>query len=95
MLELILLSMVCAFISTTVADMKVFAWLRNIPRVGILFKCGYCLGFWVALGLVAGFRPSTGIWTGPVEFMIAWFLVAWFSGLQYLLSRALTRVGKV
>lgn len=56
--KVILFSFATASISFTVTETKLFspvrAWIKGRSTVlGKLFSCGYCLGRWVALALVA------------------------------------------
>ena len=52
MTELLTLALATATVSVTVAQSKAFKWLRDwtmdVPVLGDLLSCSYCLGHWVA-----------------------------------------------
>ena len=56
MTGIIILALATATASVTVAQSKAFKWLRDwtkdVPALGDLLSCSYCLGHWVAGGLV-------------------------------------------
>lgn len=86
--SVLFLSFVAASISFTVAETKLFKpsreWLqvRNV-FLGGLISCGYCLGHWVAVGLVAVYRPKqfTAWWL--LDYFLAAPVIAWFSAFQW------------
>ena len=99
MKNILYLSLVCASISFTITETRVFqplrAWLnRRNAFLGKLFSCGYCLGHWVAVGLVAlvvlsGKLPAGGllfhtrVWP-LLDYFFSTLVIAWFSGIQWL-----------
>ena len=92
MRELVLFSLVDAFVATTIAEMKVAAPLRQLPWIGELLRCSWCTGFWIALVLVILFRPTASLAPGLAGFILDWFLVAFFSGMTSLLAKALVKL---
>jgi hypothetical protein len=93
MKTILYLSMVCASISFTVTETKLFKPLREglkkkLPFLGDLFSCGYCFGHWVAFALVAVYRPrlfaAAASWWWLDYFLTA-LVMAWLSGLQWAL----------
>jgi Protein of unknown function (DUF1360) len=60
--QVVSLSLVTASVAFTLSETKLFAGLREWLKgrsalLGKLVGCGYCLGHWVAFGLVAIYRP--------------------------------------
>lgn len=92
MRELILFALVAAFVAITVAEMKIAAPLRALPKVGALFSCGWCLSFWLSLGLVLVFHPSAGLYPGAVGIGLDWALSAFIAGMVSLTAKALLRL---
>lgn len=89
LLQILLLSMVCACASFTVAETAVFrpfreAVLRRSAWLGKLVCCGYCLGCWIALGLVIAYRPRAFHAHAPLDYLATSALVAWLSAFQWL-----------
>jgi hypothetical protein len=86
--EVLLLSLVTASISYTVTETKLFKplreWAGKLP-MGELLSCGYCLGHWVAFGLVAIYRPRLFEMWWPLDFFLTALLIAWLSGVQWVL----------
>ena len=94
------LSLVTAALSFTVAETKLFAparqWFdRKSSFFGGLISCGYCLGHWIALGLVIVYRPRLfDLWV-PLDFLLTVLAVAWLSALQWcLLCVMVEKAGK-
>ena len=61
--QVLWLSLVTASVAFTFCETKLFAGHREWVKaqsawVGKLACCGYCLGHWVSLGLVAIYRPT-------------------------------------
>lgn len=95
----IFLSFICASISFTVTETKLFEkmreWLKKKNKfLGELISCGYCFGHWTAFGLVAVLAAaaknpggmlsfSPGVWQIADYFLTA-LVIAWFSGFQWL-----------
>ncbi len=61
MRQVALLSLVTALVGFTLCETALFAGARLVKRgsvwLGKLAGCGCCLGHWLALGLVAIYRP--------------------------------------
>jgi hypothetical protein len=91
MRELILFALVDAFVSTTVAEMKIAAPLRKIRPISDLLSCPWCAGFWIAFLLVALFRPTAGLAPGAAGFVLDWILVAFFSGVTSFIVKAIIK----
>jgi len=95
MLSFVLFSMIVAFVALTVAEMKVGKPLREIPKVGRLFQCPWCFGFWVALVVVAVFHPSANLSSNSVaRFILDWVLLAWMAGVQSFIVKAVIHAAK-
>jgi len=91
MISIAFLSFVTASISFTVTETKLFLPLREWMKkrnafVGELISCGYCLGHWVAFGLVAIYRPRLfHAWWLLDSFLTA-LVIAWFAAFQWALQ---------
>ncbi len=88
--SVIYLSLVTASISFTVTETKLFKSVRERIYVwnsflGELFSCGYCLGHWVALGLVIVYRPRLFNDLFLLDYFLTSLVVAWLSGFQWVL----------
>jgi hypothetical protein len=89
-LNLFILSLPTAAISFGVTETKftrsLREWMKQKNRLlGELFSCGYCFGHWVALVLVALYRPRMlSLWR-PADFVLTVFAVAWLAAFQWLL----------
>lgn len=101
MLDMVLLlSLVTASISFTVSEAKVFlpvrAWAKKAPGpLGELLSCGYCLGHWVAFGLVAIYRPRLFNAWWLLDYFLTALVIAWLSGFQWImLCWMMQRTGK-
>jgi len=84
------LSFVTASIAYTVSETKLFRPFRErIARasrlLGELCTCGYCLGHWIAFGLVAIYRPRLlhGWWL--LDYVLTALIIAWFGAVQWAL----------
>ena len=85
--EVLLLSLVTASISFTIAETKLFKPLRDwvhrkIPW-GEVLSCGYCLGHWVAFILVAIYRPRLFEMWWPLDYLLTALAIAWLGGIQW------------
>ena len=83
-----LLSLVAASVAFTVSEGTVFAGIRErlncrSPWLGRLVSCGYCVGHWVAFGLVAIYRPRffQGWWL--LDYLFTAFVIAWLAAFQW------------
>jgi hypothetical protein len=87
--KVLYLSLVTASISFTVTESKVFSPLREWLRaksvaLGDLFSCGYCLGHWVAFGMVAIYQPrlfETWLW---LDYFLTALVIAWIAAFQWV-----------
>jgi hypothetical protein len=86
----IYLSFITASISFTVTETKLFKRLREWTKeknafLGELLHCGYCFGHWVAFALTAIYQPKVVSAWPPLDYFLTALLVAWFSGIQWVL----------
>lgn len=86
--QLILLSLVTASVAFTLSEAKLFAGLREwvkgrSARVGKLVCCGYCLGHWVAFGLVAIYRPRLFEAWWLLDYVLTALTIAWLAAFQW------------
>jgi hypothetical protein len=86
----IYLSFITASISFTVTETKLFKRLREWVKernafFGELLHCGYCFGHWVAFALVAIYQPKVVSAWPPLDYFLTALLIAWFSGIQWVL----------
>jgi hypothetical protein len=98
-MDIVLLSVVCACISFTVTESRLFMPLRDLfwvdsqhekSKIGQLFDCGYCFGHWVSFVLVAIYRPMlfySGFW--PIDYFLTAIVIAWLSGIQWIIFHRL------
>lgn len=82
------LSAANASIAFTVAESKLFGTFRDwtrarSPFLGELVACGYCLGHWTALGLVAVYQPRLFHAWGPLDYLLTVLVLAWLSAFQW------------
>lgn len=83
-----LLSLVAASIAFTISEATVFAGMRERvrgwnPWLGKNVGCGYCLGHWVAFGLVAIYRPRLFEAWWLLDYFLTALVIAWFAGFQW------------
>lgn len=75
------LALACASISFTLTKTPIFEWLRAwlLKRRWLmlheLWQCPYCMGHWVAFGLLAAFWPYEFTSSLYVNFVICSFVV--------------------
>ena len=83
------LSLVTASISFTVTETKLFrplrewGWSKN-SVLRELFSCGYCFGYWVAIGMTAIFQPRvfySWIW---LDYFLTALVIAWIAAFQWV-----------
>ena len=90
MIELLLLSMVCASLSFTITESVLFSDFRIYIRkrnswLGELVSCGYCLGHWIAalLIIITGFNIfNTNLF---IDYFFTALIIAWISSIQWLI----------
>lgn len=94
------LALVTASISFTVSEAKIFAppreWLKKRSHFwGELVSCGYCFGHWVALALVALYRPRLFELWWLLDYFLTALIIAWLSAFQWVvLCWLMERTGK-
>lgn len=86
--QVILLSFVTASVAFTLSEAAIFAELREWLKgrnlwLGKLFGCGYCLGHWVAFGLVAVYRPRLFEFWWPLDYFLTALVIAWLAAFQW------------
>ena len=87
MREVVLLSVATASVAFTLSETTVFAGLREWVKgrsvwLGKLASRGYCLGHWVAFGLVAISRPRLfGAWWLP-HYLLSALVIGYLVGFQ-------------
>ena len=86
----IYLSLVTASVSYTLSETKLFEPFRNwltkrFNLLGKLFNCGYCLGFWIAFGLVAIYQPRLFSFWFLLHYFLTALVIAWLAGFQWIL----------
>jgi hypothetical protein len=98
--QIALLSFATASIAFGIAETKLLAPLRERTKrrsqlLGELISCGYCLGHWVALGLVAIYRPRLFNAWWLLDYLITALIIAWLAALQWAVLCALVeKAGK-
>jgi hypothetical protein len=88
MVHIIWLSVVNAAIAFTITETKVFKpfreWIKKKNSfLGALFCCGYCLGFWIAFGLTAVYRPRLFESWWLFDYFCTALVIAWLSAVQW------------
>lgn len=94
---IIWLSTVSAAISFTVADALIFKLVREwIAKksdfFGHLVCCGYCTSYWIAFALELIFQPNL-FDIKIIGHLLTSFIIAWLSGLQWIVMVILTKKG--
>jgi hypothetical protein len=56
---------------------------RKSALFGELLSCGYCFGYWVALALVAIYRPKIFDAWWLLDYFLTLIVIAWLAGLQW------------
>jgi hypothetical protein len=100
MAEVVLLSLVTASVAFTLCETTLFAGLREWVKarsawLGKLVCCGYCLGHWIAFGLVAVYRPRLFQTWWVLDYICTGLIIAWLAALQWaVLCWLTTKAGK-
>ena len=73
-------------ISFTIAEMKIFAWLRDLAKkksrfFGDLLSCFYCVGFWISAVICLIYQPNVINQIPVVDEVLTYFIVCGISGL--------------
>jgi len=98
--QVALLSLVTASVAFTLSETGAFAGLREWLRrrhawLGKLASCGYCLGHWIALGLVAVYRPRLFAAWWPLDYILTALVIAWLAAFQWIaMCWAMQKAGK-
>ena len=97
MTQIVIMALATATVSVTIAQSSAFKWLRDwtndVPVLGTLLSCSYCLGHWVAAALVFGNDWEWWITAMAHETIIP-FTIAWLAvtGIAALISGAIGRL---
>jgi hypothetical protein len=88
--KVIYLSFVSGSISFTLTETKFFKPLRNWVKnqnsfFGDLLGCGYCVGHWMAFGLVAIYKPKLFETWWLMDYFLTALTIAWLSAFQWVL----------
>ena len=98
--QAVLVSVATASLAFTVTETVLFASLREwIKRqsqwLGKLFSCGYCLGWWIALILVAVYQPRLLHAWWLLDYFLTAAVIAWLAAFQWAaLCWLMDRAGK-
>lgn len=84
----IYLSLITASISFTVSESKLFSLFREWAKqrfsyLGEVLSCGYCLGHWVAFGLVAIYRTKLFEFWWLLDYFLTALAIAWLAAVQW------------
>ena len=94
------LSLVTASVAFGLSETAVFAGPRKWANgrstwLGTLARCGYCLGHWVAFGLVAVYRPRLFEAWWLLDYFLTALVIAWLAAFQWAaLCWLMEQVGK-
>ncbi len=100
MAQVVLLSLVTAGAAFTLCETTLFAGLRAWVKgrslwLGKLACCGYCLGHWVAFGLVAVYRPRLFAAWWLLDYFLTALVIAWLAAFQWAaLGWLMAKAGK-
>jgi len=88
LVQLLLLSLVTASVAFTLCETTLFAGLRDWLKgrnvwVGKLACCGYCMGHWVAFGLVVIYRPRLFQAWWLLDYFFTGLVIAWLAAFQW------------
>lgn len=98
--EVGLLSLATASVAYTVSETALFSGLRKWVSErsvwgGKLLSCGYCVGHWVAFGLVAIYRPRLLESWWLLDYFLTALIIAWMAAFQWAaLTWIVARAGK-
>jgi hypothetical protein len=72
----------------TLSETMLVAGLRDRLKaralwLGKLASCGYCLGHWVAFGLVAVYRPRLFAAWWLLDYFLTALVIAWLAAFQW------------
>jgi hypothetical protein len=88
LVQVVLLSLVTASVALTLCETALFAGLREWVKarsawLGKLACCGYCLGCWVAFGLVAIYHPRLFEAWWVLDYFCTALVIAWLAAFQW------------
>ena len=88
MAQVLWLSLTTASVAFPLSETKVFAgareWVKSRSAwLGQMACCGYCLGHWVAFGLVAIYRPRLFEWWWLLDYFLTALVIAWLAAFQW------------
>jgi hypothetical protein len=87
--KVIIFSFITATIAYTISEAKIFKPLRdltkNVPFLGDLLSCGYCVGHWIAFGLTAIYQPKIVEFYWLLDYFLTALVIAWFAGFQWII----------
>lgn len=98
--RIIYLSFITVSISFTVTETKLFKPLREWVKeknsfLGEIISCGYCLGHWIALVLVAVYQPRLFVSWWLLDYFLSAIVIAWLVAFQWaLLCWLMEKIGK-
>src|SRR5262245_57724752 len=95
--SILLLSLATASIAFTVSETVLLEQLRSVARrrspiLGAFITCGYCVGQWVAFGLVAIYQPRLFVCWRPLDYVVTSLIVAWLATFQWIVASRLVRL---
>lgn len=89
--NVLLLSLACAGISTTITEMEIFKgvreWIKSKSTwLGKLFSCGYCMSHWIAFGLVIVYQPRLYYsHCTIVDYFLTVIVISWLASFQWVI----------
>ena len=95
--EVFWLSLVAASLAFTLSETQLFLpfreWLTGQSKfLGKLINCGYCTGHWIALVLVAIYKPIIFDSYKVLGFLLSVLVIAWLAGIQWVIMCWLMKV---
>jgi len=98
--QVLWLSLATASVAFTISETAMFAGIREWLQgrytwLGKLASCGYCISHWIALGLVAFYRPRLFEAWWLVDYFLTALVIAWLAAFQWAaLCWLLDKAGK-
>jgi hypothetical protein len=88
--DVIYLSFAVACIAFTVTETRLFHPIRQWMGIqsallGRLISCGYCFGHWLAFLFTFIYKPKLFFFWSPLDYFVTAMVIAWISGLQWVL----------
>lgn len=96
-METLYIGVASGVISFTLAEMKIFEWLREFLNrksvfFGGLIHCFFCLSFWISAVLCLIYQPNLINQINVVDEIVTYFIVCGISGFVGLIFKCLFRV---